>query len=736
MYNQRRTWNFRDDETIFDMMRLFQNLNGQFEPIIKEMTENMDFTIATLQWDKEVRRILNEARRPANSYNLLRTIFNVIIAVELQNRKQIIAKPKSGGDNQLAQTLTQVLLHFLTNAGFDYVRTKVFLDSIIARLGVYFVGWSYENNPLGELSLEAVDPREMMYEPNYSDPLWSKSSYIMRKHSLSLEEILNKFSLNDIEMQSAILEEAAIFFEKEPNKRDKWISKRLKALFSAVYETATGYTTSSDNSLFKNYLQWWNPVTGKFDVLELHEKRTERRLMAQNEEGTKLYDITDPYISVIQQNNQTFDGIRFEDKEAIEKVKQDYSIQGEPRVELDNRRFVTAVVPAFNLKVNEQAYPFKSDYYVYIPQYCYDYHADPLKAQSVMDDLKDPQKHFNKAQSLKLELLGRYANKGWIMDENAIEGLEEDWSSERIAPYRRVRAGYINQIKPEEGQTISPDLVRDPLETQSLMKVISNADDEIRGQASDDIKSGKHFIAKEEQQTKSFSYMFSNVNRSSRAVAEMSVNMIQHYVTTQRIFRITEDIDPNINSTDNETQELVVNQSNFGFDPETGRIIEKIKNDLTIGEYDILISDTPYSSNAKEMEYRKLVDLFNAAAQINPKKADALLNIMVEAGSYPNATKILKMWEQAEQPSPQEQQLAELMQQIQMIMAKLGIEEKTADVKNKQLEAVEKKQKIKQEAKENAIKNALGLVGAQRKISGNGNNEKGKKEIDVADLLT
>src|ERR1035437_3510541 len=93
-----------------------------------------------------------------------------------------------------------------------------------------------------------------------------------------------------------------------------------------------------------------------------------------------------------------------------------------------------------------------------------------------MDDLMDPQSHFNKAQSLKLELLGRYANKGWIMDENAISGLEDDWATQRIAPYRRVRAGYINMIKPEEGQTISPDLVRDPIETQALMKTISNAD--------------------------------------------------------------------------------------------------------------------------------------------------------------------------------------------------------------------------------------------------------------------
>ena len=705
MYNKPRTWDLRDDTTIFEAMRLYHNLSEQFDPLFAEMTENFDFTVALLQWDKEIRRMLEEARRPANSYNLIRVIFNTIIAIELQNRKQIVAKPQTGGDNALAQKLTTVLLHFFNGTGFDYVRTKVFIDSIVARFGTYYVGWSYSNNPLGELILAAVDPREMMFEPNYDDPLWSKSSYLMRKHSLSLEEILNQFALNDTEMQDAILEEAAIFFQQEPNKRDKWISKRLKALFSAVYETATGYS-SGTNSMFKNYLQWFDPLTGKFDVLELHEKRTERRLMVPDRDGRKLYDVTEPYMNVLKQNNKDFDGVRFSDNEAVNVVKDNYNLSGEPRVELDNRRFVTAVIPTFNLKVNEQPYPFKSDYYVYIPQYCYDLHADPLKAQSVMDDLKDPQKHFNKAQSLKLELLGRYANKGWILDENAIAGVEEDWASNRIAPYKRVRAGYINMIKPEEGQTISPDLVRDPLETQSLMKVISNADDEIRGQTNSEVKSGKHFIAKEEQQTKSFSYLFTNVNRSAKAVAKLSVSFIQHYVTTQRIFRITEDVDVN----NDQTQELTVNQSFFSYDPEAGKIIEKIVNDITIGEYDIEISDTPYSSNAKELEYKKLIDLFNAAAEINPKKADALLNVLVEAGSYPSGQKILKLWAKIDEPSPEQAQLAQIVQQMQLVLAKLGVAEKAEEVKGKKLDNVKKSQEIKQAAKENAVRNVLGNI--------------------------
>jgi len=680
MFNVKRNFKIRDDDTVYDMMRMYNNLSSQFEPLHAEMTKNYDFTVGELQWEKEVKEKLKEERRPANSYNLIRTILNVIIAIELQNRKQMIAKPKGEGDNELAQVVTEVMLHYLRNTNFDYHRTKVFLDSIVAKFGVYHVGWKYDNDPLGELFVESIDPREIMFEPNYADPLWSKASYLFRKHSMTIEEILNIYALNDTELQDEILKEASAFFEKDEDKKKKWISKKLKALFSAVYETATGFSTTNDN-LFKNYLQWWDPATGKFDILELHEQRTERRLIIYDTQTERTYDITE----ITKEEN----GFKF-DNEKIQLIKEQYQINGEPRIELENRRYLTTVIPTFNIKVNEQPYPFNSKYYVYIPQYCYDYHSDPLKAQSIIDDLKDPQAHFNKAQSLKLELLARYVNKGWIVDENAIDGFEEDWTSERIAPYRRVRAGYLNAIKPEEGQTISPDLIRDPIETQQLMKVISNADDEIRGQKSSDVKSGRHFIAKEQQQTRSFSYIFNNVDNSAKAVCELAVNFIQHYVTTQRIYRITSGKEP---------YEIIVNQSQYEYDANEGKIIEKVKNDLTIGEYDIEISNTPYSSNAKEIEYAKLIDLFEATININPKKAELLLEEIVEMGGFPNAQKIIGKWKKLEEPNLGQMQLVQIMQQLQMIAAKLGIEEKKEDLKTKKLINLEKAQNIKNTAK-------------------------------------
>lgn len=691
MFKVKRNWQIRDDDTLFEMMRMYNNLLPLFTPIFDEMSRNFDFTVATLQWDKAVREKLRAERRPANSYNLIRTIFNMIYSIERDNRRQGVCRPRTSGDAELANVLTQTLNYFLYQAGSKEVRTKVKMDAAIAKYGVRGIGWNFANDPEGTLELFACDPREFMFEPNYADKTWSKAKCLMRKHQLDVGDILNQFALNDTEMQDAILSEASLFFNQDPN-RGKWVTRRLKALFSAVYQVASGSSSSFDPNA-SNYMQWWDPTTGKFDVLEFHEQRTERRLLIPDRDGVKLLDISE--------QTKKEDGFNF-DNEKISMVKQVYQLMGEPRVDLADRRFMTAVIPAFRIKSNEQVYPFDAPYYMYLPQYCYDWHADMLKTQSVMDDLIDPQSHFNKSQSLKLELLGRYANKGWIMDENAISGLEEDWMNNRIAPFKRVRAGYINMIRPEEGQTISPDLVRDPIETEGLMKTITNINDEIRGADNTQVKSGKHFIAKERQQSKSLSYMLENGDTADKAELDMDVRFIQHFVQEKRIIRITKDMGAK------EEYELTLNQPTFAYDEGTGMIVKKITHDLDAVKFDIELSDEPYSSSAQEERQQKLGDMFNAAAEIDPRKADAMLPIMAEELSIPRYDEIIQKWEALDQPTPEQAQLAQIAQQIEMIMAKLGVAEKQEEVTGKKLDNIEKGQRIKQQAKENVLGTLLG----------------------------
>lgn len=708
-----RIFKIRDQETIYDMMRMFNNYSGQFNSLHNEMNKLYDFTVAALQWDPVVKKALEQEGRPVNSYNLARTIFNVIVGISEDNAKKGKAAPRTTGDRKLTEVVTQTVDYFMKKGGYSEAATRVFLDVIIARLGVYHVGWEYSgnNDQYGQLFIDARDPREFLWEPNYNDNLWSDAGFVFRKHSMNVDQMVNSFALEDEELQLEIMKEASIFYESG-NLKDKWLTKKLKALFSAVYETATNVSTGTSDNLYSSALRWFDPSSGKFDILELHEQRTERRLVAADLNRKKMIDLTDTYNSEYQTVYKKIPSDLNFDKEIIASLRKRYMIDGEVKTDLVKRRFQTMVVPAFNIKLDERAYPFETETYVYIPQFCYDNHADPLKAQSVMDDLIDPQSDFNKSMSLILELTGRYSNNGWIMDENAIVGVEEDWETKKIAPYRRVRAGYINMVKPEQSPKVPDELIRRPSELLSLVKVITNADDEVRGNASPGVTSGKHFIAKEQRQAKSYTHVLKNRDKTARAVYQLALDFIQHFVKSQQIIRITSDR-PGIPET------VTVNQSQFSFD-ENGNIAERIINDIDAEKYDIEITEEPYSVSAQDERYNKLGDLFNATVSVNPQKADKLLDVFVEVGGFPEAEKILAAWGSIGQPSEQEQQLAQIMQQIQMVMAKLGIEEKQTEVEGKKLDNVQKKVNIQK----GAIDNVLGTVERTQQNGKENNNSK------------
>lgn len=685
--SNKRTFNFRDDDTLYECMRVYNNVQSELGKFYSEMTENYDFTIGKHQWSEQEREALEKDGRAVFSYNLIRTILNVIYSVEKDNRKTPKVNPRTGDDMQLAKVVNETLRYYLSKSGFERARGRVFRDALIARLGVFHVNWVYQGgeDDLGHLKIQAVDPRELAWEDNYNDTLWENSSFIFRKYGLNVEEILNTFALRDTELALAIQEEAQKFFSDD-GKRGKWISRKFKQLLSAVYDVTL------NNSHNRQYDQWWNSSNGKFDVLEMHEKRTERRITVRDINQNRLIDITDAYLSEYKSLNdgKEFLGFKYEN-EIIDRIKDRYSLQGDVDTNLMQRRFVTTVVPALYLKVNEQPYPFDSKYYMYIPQYCYDVHASLTKAQSLIDDIKDPQRDFNKARSLILELLARYSNKGYILDEDAISGVEEDWTSNKIVPFKRVRSGYFGLIKPEEGFNISPELIRMPFETQQLLKVITNADDEIRGTKAPGVTSGRHFIAKEERQAKSFTTILEHRDETLKAVSEMSLNFIQHFVTTQTVIRITRQAPTG----ESIPQEIQLNKREF-ITNEQGLVEERVINDLDAYKYDIEVTDEPFSATAQESKYKKLGDIFNAILAVNKEKADAILPIMVESSGVPDAEKILTAWETQRQANPQQEQMAQLMQQLQMIIAKLGVEEKKAEIESIQLDNLGKAQALRQ----------------------------------------
>jgi len=656
-----------DEEKIFEVMRVYTNLSESFKGLHADMTSNYNMTVPKFMWDKDAKTKLEYEDRPASAYNLIRPVLRALSSLEITGRKKVVAKPESGNDVELAQVVTHLLNHFLYKANFDQHKTRAFLDAIIARYGMLYVGWNFADDPLGTLEIASIDPRRVMFEPDYADAQLVKCGYVLDRHPMSVEELINKYALKNNDLQDAIIRESKPFFFQDPTKRNRAISSKLKTLFSAVFEIVTDGDLSTDNSqLSSKYQNWFNPISGKFDTIEFHEKRTERRMTVYSPSLRRLVDITE---GALDETKTKFDN------EKIDIIKRKHELQGEPQVDLVNLKWITTIVPALRLKVLDKQYPIQTKYFMHIPVFCYDYHADLINAQSVMDDLKDPQSDYNKARSTKLELLQRYISKGWVLEEGAIDGYEEDWTSGNLAPFRRIRSGYWNKIRPEEMNTINPELIRETQELPELIQHISGANKSMIAEPSPEVKSGRQYNYMRNQSERSFGYIFQNVDNTVKAVASTSLAYIQKFVTAPRVFRITENDEP---------VDLAVNQKVVEVD-EYGRIVQRIVNDVTIGKYDIEIDETPYGTTAREIEFVKFQDMFQVIMQLNPNLAVKLLPIYIKASNTGYRSEIMKIIK-GDNQNFQEMALRESEQRINELVQRLGLEKLNEEIKGQKIE--------------------------------------------------
>ena len=93
-----------------------------------------------------------------------------------------------------------------------------------------------------------------------------------------------------------------------------------------------------------------------------------------------------------------------------------------------------------------------------------------------------------------------------------------------------------------------------------------------------------------------------NLTKSRKYLAEKVLEVIQRYYTEERLIQITDENDPFKGSVP-----LLVNQMT----PE-GRIV----NDLTVGEYDVVVDTAPSRDNFDEVQFAEAIELRRAGVPI------------------------------------------------------------------------------------------------------------------------
>jgi hypothetical protein len=626
---------YTNTQVVSNITSIDQGLTTKFQPLNDERMRNFNMMVSDLQWDKKAKEKLEREGRPAKAYQLISPVIKNISGYEKGGRKKLAVTGRTSGDFDKAMLMNHLVDFFHSKANFDYQKSRAFLDAIIGRWGIMYQGWSFENDPEGTLDLRRYNPFRIKFDMDFSDLTWKDCKYVIDSAWYSEEEILLALASQSPDMYEEIKVKAAQYYIKDPQARkthvNTWISRLVDAVGSWFnYKDSESYNPNVMN----NNLEWFDANTSKFKVVEMHERRLRQTATLYDPSTDKLFDITG---AIRTEKGEGFDN------DKLQLIRAKFK---DPQVKMPMKKeiWVSTVIPAFNMLCKDEAYPIQNGNFMFTPIWAYDFHADPLRTQSVVDELLDPQSDYNKRRSTLLELTSRYASMGYVMAAGAEKGFEDEWQNKKIGGVRHINDAFWGKWQQDQPVQVPQEIVRDQIESKMLLEEISGVTKASKGQTEASGESGRLFLAKKDQTDVMLQYLFDNLDMATLQIGRNTVDLIQYYCTEPRMIRITEDGQP---------QDLVLNQ----------RVMGEIKNDVSIGEYDLEISQEPYGRTARQLEFAKLYDLMTFLAQIDPVFVQASIPLLIKASDTPYKNDLLQLVNSLQQQKMMQQQALEQQQQ-------------------------------------------------------------------------
>lgn len=219
----------------------------------------------------------------------------------------------------------------------------------------------------------------------------------------------------------------------------------------------------------------------------------------------------------------------------------------------------------------------------------------------------------------------------------------------------------MNRLQRLEPQTPPNNLITATQEAMNEMPSISGINEALMGTDISNSQSGRAIELKQKQAITHIAGLFDNLRMSKELIVEMlwgkrgAPGIIPQFYTEEKTFRIVgENGDSQMVTVNQQVQEQQIN-------PQTGLVqtITKTLNDLSVGEYDIVISDTPATSTQRTAQFWSLVD---ACGKLGIQ-GSMIMDILIDLSDIPQRQEIKRRLQ-----AQQEQQAQAQQQQMQAQM--------------------------------------------------------------------
>ena len=295
----------------------------------------------------------------------------------------------------------------------------------------------------------------------------------------------------------------------------------------------------------------------------------------------------------------------------------------------------------------------------------------------IVRDLKSPQREINKRRIQQLHILDHTGNGGgWIEDDAMTEKQFAEFERRGNIPghFQRVKPMTLSQNKILERQIgqYPAGLAQAEAQATADLTAISGINEALMGVDVPNSASGRAIELKQRQAITHLAVIFDNLRTAKKKIAyqlwgrKNHSGIIPQFYTEEKVYRV---------EGKNGQEWLKVNQQVIEQDPIAG-VIVKTLNDLSQGDFDIVIADVEASLTQKQAQLWLLMDSISKFGIPGDIAFDIVLNLM----DLPQKEELKRRWQER-----QESQAKAAQEDMQMKLQLEKIKNQNANISFKDI---------------------------------------------------
>jgi hypothetical protein len=596
-----------------------------------EKAEKCDRFFMGDQWDPTDRAKLELVRRPALTLNKIMPTVANIMGEQIQARAETSFRPRAGAPSETADVLNKVYKQIMDNNQMAWKRSDMFADGIIGSRGFLDVRIDYNDAMQGEVRIDNLNSKNVIIDPDgeeYDPDTWG-------------EVFTTKWVTAD---------DIAVLYNKEDAEL---LRNRDQSYFPYGYDSIQAFRDRFGDR--------FNPMyTGDYD---------KSNVMRNIRIIDRQYRVLDKQKHFVSQDG---DMRPIPDEFDRNKIAMFVDQLGFKVVSKLVRRIRWTVI-ADSVVLHDDFSPYK--HFTVVPFFPHFRRGTTI---GLVENLIGPQELLNKISSQELHVVNTTANSGYKVKAGALSNMTPEELEQKGAQTGIVIE--VNGDPDKDVQKIAPNQVPQGLDrisykAEESIKTISGVSDSMQGMDRADV-AAKAIQQKRQAGSTNLVKPLDNLTRTDYILARNVLDLVQEFYTEERLMTITHD------QATGETETFAVNQAT----PE-GQVI----NDLTLGEYDVVITSIPAKESMEDSQFEQAISMKEMGIAIPD-------SVLIDSSRLVNKKDIIKQMQAASQ-SPE----AQKQQQLQLSAQEAEVAKTQADAAHKQADSGLKQAKTVQTQVETQI---------------------------------